>query len=59
MQEEIMIAVDVLKKRMGLSTRAEVLIYLLNKEDPTLLQLAARRIKLGATKGTAQEEDEA
>lgn len=56
LREEIGVALNILKKRWNLPTRAAVMARLLNEKDPTLLQIAARRVKLGATKGTIQED---
>ncbi len=57
LKEEIGIALNIIKKRWGLPTRLAVMARLLNEKDATLLQIAARRVKLGATKGTIQEDE--
>lgn len=58
LREQIYIALDILKARLELPSRAAVMEYLINKNDPTTMQVAARRVKLGATKGTIQELEE-
>ena len=53
---EVGIALNMLKERWELPTLTAVMARLIDEKDPTLLQIAARRVKLGATKGTAQED---
>jgi hypothetical protein len=54
-REVVRVALDILAKQWGLSTRLETIARLLEEKDKTLIQVAARRVKLGATKGTIQE----
>jgi hypothetical protein len=56
MREQIYIALDILKKKLGLSTRAAVMEYLITQHDPTIMQVAARRIKLTSKKDDAHEQ---
>lgn len=58
LKDQIYVALDILKARLKLPSRAAVIEHLINKNDPTVMQIAARRVKLGATKGTAQELEE-